>query len=85
MVDITFTIKHQSFLHQLQLMDKKHQYDADYQGHKSGIKGHTKVRGNAGNITFNGTMCLPEGIANTTNRTDKPDGGYSPGQVTNNG
>ena len=57
-VAVALGIKHESFLHELQLVHEEHQENTDQQRNKRGVESDTEALRNAGNIALNGLVGL---------------------------
>jgi hypothetical protein len=82
-VTVALGIENKLFLHGLQLMNQKHQDDADQERDKRGVKCHPKTVSHPGDIALDSLMGLAKGIANAAYGSDKPYCGDSPGYVSN--
>lgn len=77
MINVLLGIQHQTFLGQLQLMDKEHQDDAQNQGDEGGVKCQAQAFSYTGDITFYRLMGLAQCVANPTNGADKANEGIA--------
>ena len=82
-VAIGFGVVHESFLHQLQLMNQEHQENTDQQRNERGVKRNAQALSNAGNIAFYGLVGLRQRLADTTHCADKADGRNCPRYISN--
>ena len=49
--------------------------------HERGVEGHAEAGGHAGDVAFDGLVCLAEGVADAAHGADEADGGDGPGDV----
>ncbi len=72
-VAVLLGIKHQTFLHELQLVNEEHEYNREHKGDERGVKGNTKALGNPGNIPLNRPIGLGERSPYAAYRTYETD------------